>query len=256
MLLSRLPALALSLGLSLSLPAMAHFQELIPSAPALTQNRHLSLELTFTHPMAGGPVMPMQRPEAFGVIIAGGKAEDLSGQLQPLQRQGADAYRLDYQVRQPGDHLFYLSPATYWEPDENKLIRHYTKVVVDAFSNHQGWDTLVGFPTEIEPLTRPYGLWTGNLFRGRVLRHGSPLPFGEVEVEWRNDGSITAPTDAHQTQLIKADAAGVFAYALPRAGWWGFSALSKAEGREAAPDGTQVPVEEAGLIWIHARDMQ
>ena len=82
--------------------------------------------------------------------------------------------------------MFFIEPAPYWEPAEQKMIVHYTKVVVDAFGAEDGWDARVGFPVEIEPLARPYGLWTGNTFRGIVLREGKPVPFATVEVEYYN----------------------------------------------------------------------
>ena len=43
---------------------------------------------------------------------------------------------------------------------------------------------------------------------------------------------MKAPAGAFVTQLIKADGEGVFAYAMPRAGWWGFAAID--EGGEAS----------------------
>lgn len=55
--------------------------------------------------------------------------------------------------------------------------------------------------------------------------------------------------------MIKADAAGVFAYAMPRAGWWGFAALTERDVARAAPDGTPAAVEEGALIWVHATAM-
>jgi len=127
--------------------------------------------------------------------------------------------------------------------------------VVDAFGAEAGWDAMVGFPVEIEPLVRPYGLWTGNLFRGIVRKGGEPVPFAEVEVEWRNDGSVRPPADPFITQVIKADAAGVFAYAMPRAGWWGFAALVEGDRPMTNPDGELVPVEQGALIWVRTRDM-
>lgn len=255
----RLFATTLTLLVSLlSGPCRAHFQELIPSAANLTgaQGRTLTLALTFTHPMAQGPVMPMARPQAFGVLIGGDERRDLLASLTPVERQGQSAFDARFEVRRPADLVFYLAPRPYWEPAEGKYIRHYTKVVVDAFSGHRGWDALVGLPVEIEPLVRPYGLWTGNLFRGIVRKAGQPLPFAEVEVTWRNDGSIVPPTDAHRTQLIKADANGTFAYALPRAGWWAFAALTEADRPRPGPDGRPAPVEDGGVIWVNARDMR
>ena len=39
----------------------------------------------------------------------------------------------------------------------------------------------------------------------------------DIEVEGVNDGSVKPSADAFTTQVIKADAAGVFAYAMPKA---------------------------------------
>lgn len=243
--------------LGTSLTAAAHFQELIPSRDILTQQSggQLTLDLSFTHPMERGPVMPMGRPVRFGVVGPGGE-QDLRERLRPVERDGVRAYRADYRVGRPGDYLFYVEPAPYWEPAEGVMIVHYTKLVVDAFGGESGWQRELGLPVEIAPLSRPYGLWTGNLFRGVVKRDGQPVPFAEVEVEWRNDGSLTAPADAYVTQVIRADANGTFAYAMPRAGWWGFAALVEGQERLPNPDGKPVPVELGGLIWVHARDMR
>jgi cobalt/nickel transport protein len=111
-------------------------------------------------------------------------------------------------------------------------------------------------PVEIRPLVRPYGVWTGNVFRGVVLRNGKPVPFAEIEVEWMNDGSITPPSDAFITQVIKADASGAFSYAMPRAGWWGFAALVEGDKKMKSPTGKDVPVELGALMWVRAVDMK
>jgi cobalt/nickel transport protein len=237
--------------------AVAHFQTLIPSHDLLQADtpRQVQLDMRFTHPMQGGPAMDMGKPVRFGVLGPDGH-RDLRDALTPYQITGQTAYRADYRVTRPGDHLFYLQPAPYWEPAEGKMIEHFTKVVVDAFSGEPGWDRLVGFPVEIEPLTRPFGLWTGNLFQGVVRRDGEPVPFAQVEIEWLNDGSITPPADAYVTQVIKADANGTFGYALPRAGWWGFAALLEGPEKLRNPAGEPVPVEQGALIWVFARDMR
>jgi cobalt/nickel transport protein len=237
--------------------ASAHFQELIPASDIVADGaaRQVELQLSFTHPMARGPVMNMGVPKRFGVVSPHGR-EDLAGRLSPVTVDGKSAFRASYTLRRPGDHVFFVEPAPYWERGEGKMIIHYTKVVVSAFGAGEGWDRSVGFPVEIEPLVRPYGVWTGNLFRGVVRKDGKAVPFAEIEVEWRNDGSMSAPADAFVTQLIKADGAGVFSYAMPRSGWWGFAALLEADTPMRNPQGTAVPVELGALIWIHARDMK
>jgi cobalt/nickel transport protein len=248
--------LACSLG-SGAVPASAHFQELIPSEDNVTPegNRTVTLELTFTHPMARGPVMEMVKPKRFGVF-SDGKIQDLMGTLKPRKVAGKSAWQATHKLARPGNYAFFVEPAPYWEPAEKKMIIHYTKVIVDAFGAGEGWDRPVGLPVEILPLARPYGLWTGNVFRGVVVKDGKPVPNAEIEVEWRNDGSLRAPADAYETQVIRADSQGVFVYGLARAGWWGFAALIDGDMPMKNPQGQDAGVELGGLIWVRARDMK
>ena len=244
----------------LALPAslQGHFQVLIPSRDVFSaaDGRTVDLGILFTHPMENGPVMEMGVPKQFGVLAGGEKLDHLD-QLHPKTIDGKAAYSCQARLRRPGDHVFYLEPAPYWEPGEKKMIIHYTKVVVDFLGAETGWDALVGLPVEIEPLVRPYGLWTGNAFRGIVRHDGQPVPFATVEVEYLNaDENVAIPNDAFVTQTIKADAQGVFSYSIPRAGWWGFAALVDGPQPMAAPTGEKVDVELGGLIWVQTVDMK
>lgn len=247
------PAALLALGLPAA--ALAHFQEMIPSEDVVSEDsRMVRLEMTFTHPMERGPVMEMGAPVRFGVLWRG-KREDLRDRLQKRSVSGKSAYEATYDFKVPGDYVFFLEPAPYWEPAERKWLVHYTKVVVD-FGAGRGWDRLVGLPVEIEPRVRPYGLWTGNSFSGVVRRHGKPVPYASVEVEWRNDGSLKPPSEAFATQVVKADERGVFSYTMPRAGWWGFAALVNGDRPMKGPDGKPAPVELGGIIWVKTTDMK
>jgi len=237
--------------------AEAHFLVLLPSADVVEEpgSRSVELAIEFTHPMEGGPAMEMGPPRRFGVLVDG-KSYDLLGELVPRDVGGKTAYTASARLLRPGDHVFFIEPAPYWEPAERKMIIHSTKVVVDFLGAETGWDAMVGFPVEIEPLVRPYGLWTGNTFRGIVKREGRPVPFATVEVEYFNpDGRVRLPNDAFVTQVIKTDAQGVFSYSMPRAGWWGFAALVDGNEKMTAPDGLPVDVELGGLIWVKTVDM-
>jgi len=250
-----LTALALTLCAT---SAWAHFQVLIPSSDLVTAEgeRSVNLNILFTHPMECGPVMEMGEPKQFGVLV-GGRKKDLADTLQKRMLDGKTAYTASYTPKAPGDLVFYIEPAPYWEPAEQKMIVHYTKVVVNAFGEEESWDAMVGFPVEIEPLVRPYGLWTTNLFRGIVRKNGNPVPFAEIEVEfWNERDRVTPPADPFVTQVIKADANGVFSYSLPRAGWWAFAALMDGDGKMKNPDGADVDVELGALIWVKCLDMK
>lgn len=236
--------------------ALAHFQEILPSTDRFgPDSGAVTLDLVFTHPMDRGPTMDMKKPAKFGVVTGKGMI-DLLGTLTEAPHDGKAAWKATYTPAEPGAYTFFVEPQPYWEPAEDKSIIHYSKVIVDAFDWGSDWDRLVGLPVEIEPLTRPYGLWTGNVFSGVVRAKGEVVPFAEVEVEWVNDGSITPPGDAFVTQIVKADERGVFHYAMPRAGWWGFAALIEAGYTLPDPDGKEKSVELGGLIWVKAVDMK
>lgn len=243
-------ALALVAGLT---PAGAHFLEILPTEDVLPDGGAVQVDVVFTHPMARGPAMDLAKPKRVGVATAAGLV-DVTASLAAKPVDGKAAWTVTHALKQPGTVLFFVEPQPYWEPAERKFILHYAKVAVDGFASGEGWDRLVGTPVEIEPLVRPAGLWTGNLFRGIVRAQGKPVPFAEIEVEWVNDGTVTPPNEAFLTQVIKADGNGVFAYALPRAGWWGFAAL--VDGPQTkGPDGKPAQTELGGLIWVKATDM-
>jgi cobalt/nickel transport protein len=239
-------------GLGLALPAQAHFLEILPQADVLPEGGEVTLDLTFTHPFEGGPVMQMDRPAEVGVLM-GGEKTDLGSALVEAPKDGAMAWQMSHRLDTPGAAVFWVAPQPYWEPAEGAFIVHYAKVVVDSYASGEGWDEMVGLPVEIAPLTRPTGVWAGNLFSGVVTKAGEPVPHAEVEVEFVNDGRFEAPNEAFITQVIKADASGTFHYAMPFPGWWGFAALLEADSPMTSPEGDEMPVEEGALIWVHAQ---
>ena len=244
----------------------AHFGAIIPSDDIISQSDPmlLGLQLKFIHPMERH-YLEMVRPQAFGVLNRG-QVIDLLDTLQqrksrsPEQDSEFTYWSSDFRIKRPGDYTFYVAPQPYWEPSEDLYIVHFAKVCVNALGLSDGWDQPVGLETEIVPLTRPYGLWTNNLFSGQVLLKGKPAPFAEIEVEYLNESAenrsiVVPPEDPYITQVVKADANGVFHYAMPRAGWWGFSALSTADWT-LVHDGVAKGVEIGAVFWVHTRDMQ
>ncbi|MGB0682773.1 MAG: DUF4198 domain-containing protein [Magnetovibrionaceae bacterium] len=236
--------------------ASAHFLEVLPETSVLSSSepKPIGIDLTFTHPMAGGPVMTLARPKAVEVLAEGRKTSLLEN-LEKVERQGKEAYRLIHTPEGPGAHIYYVEPEPYWEPAEDAYIVHFTKTIVDAYDGGEGWDALVGAPVEIEPLTRPFGIWSGSVFSGRVLKDGEPFADSIVEVEYRGEGRFDLPSAAFETQELKTDGNGIFHVALPRAGWWGMAALVEAPTALESPDGRQVPLEWGGALWIEARDL-
>jgi cobalt/nickel transport protein len=196
-----------------------------------------------------GVGMELVKPKAFGVM-ANDQKTDLLATLKQIKVMEHTAWQSDYPIKKPGVYMFFMEPQAYWEPAEDCFIIHYTKTVVTAFGDDEGWDGEVGLKTEIVPLAKPFGLYAGNVFQGIVKLDGKPVPNAEVEIEFYNqDGKAKAPTEIMVTQTIKADGNGVFTYAVPKAGWWGFAALNTADYK-LPNDGQEKDVELGAVIWV------
>ena len=229
--------------------ALAHFGMLIPSAGSVADKKDASLTLTlsFSHPMEMVG-MPLAAPASFKVY-ADGTGEDLLPALKPAKVMEHEAWSAAYAVKKPGVYQFVMEPKPYWEPAEDCFIVHYTKTVVPAFGEEEGWDAPLGLKTEIVPLTRPFGNYAGNVFQGQVLLDGKPVAGAMVEVEFYNrDGKHEAPSEYMVTQVVKADERGVFTYGVPFAGWWGFAALNTADAK-MDHEGTPKDVELGAVLW-------
>lgn len=231
-------------------PALAHFGMVIPSDSMVMadDNRTIDVTISFSHPfeMIG---MDLEKPKSF-VVLENGQEKDLTPALAASKVMDHGAWKTAYAVKRPGVYVFCMTPEPYWEPMEDCFIIHYTKTVVAAFGIDDGWDAEAGLKTEIVPLSKPYALYSGNLFQGIVLLDGKPVPNAEVEVEYFNrEKKAVAPTDYMITQTIKADGNGVFSYAAPHAGWWGFAALNTADF-QIEKDGVKKDVELGAVIWV------
>ena len=240
--------LALAL-LSVCTLANAHFGSVIPDKQIVSDPKDSTLTITaaFNHTMEQAG-MTMEKPKNFSVIVDG-KKTDLTNTLQKTQVLDKDAWMTQYKVARPGCYKFVLEPQPYWEPAEDKFIIHYSKVMVPVFGVDDDWDAPTGAKTEILPLTRPFGNYVGNVFRGQVILNGKPAPDTMVEVEFYNvDHRIKAPNDIFITQQVKTDKNGVFSYAVPWEGWWGFAALNDADFK-IKKDGQDKDVELGAVLW-------
>ena len=251
-----IPVLILCFTFLTAAPVFAHFGMLIPSDSMVMQddNRTVNLKLSFSHPfeVVG---MEMVKPKVFSVV-ANSVKKDLLSKLKKIKVMGHTAWQVDYSIKRPGVYMFYMEPKPYWEPAEDCFIVHHTKTVVTAFGDDEGWDEEIGLKTEIVPLSKPFGLYAGNVFQGIVKLDGKAVPYAEVEVEYYNqDNRLKAPTDYMVTQTIKADQNGVFTYAAPKAGWWGFAALNPSD-KKMKYNGKEKDVELGAVIWVEFHDME
>ena len=247
--------LLLALVLGPAKASLAHFGVILPEKAMVMQGDHPNLELTlaFCHPFEQQG-MVMAKPKVFGVR-SGKEKTDLRNSLQETRVLGHEAWKIAYPLKKPGVYAFYVDPEPYWEATENKYIIHQTKTYVAAFGDEEGWDREVGLKAEIIPLTRPFGLYAGNVLQGVVKFKGKPVANADVEVEyWNADKKVTALNDYFITQVVKTDQNGIFTFAVPKAGWWGFAALTEEKQVIPHADGTKKDAEYGAVLWVQFID--
>jgi cobalt/nickel transport protein len=248
--------LVLSIALFFPLLLWGHFQVILPSKATVESQEDKKIELTyeFTHPFEQA-LMNMQKPLEAGVFYEG-KKQDMLSTFKEEKKEGMSFWKGSYVFKAPSTYQFYVIPKPYFEPAEGKFIQHQTKVIVDAFESSEGWDEPVGLKAEIIPFTRPYGLYSGNIFSAKVLYKGKPAKNVEVEVELYNDKHhFKAPTNSHVTQVVKTNENGVFHFVMPKSGWWGFAALID-DDVKISKDKKEYPVELGAVLWVHCEDMK
>lgn len=246
--LGKISAICLAGILLLAGAAEAHFGMVIPSRSMVLNNKDatVSVDVAFAHPFAANGMKMENAPELD--VWEGGNKSRLA--MTETEWLGTRAFRSEFSIKRPGVYILGMTPKPYYEPAEERFIIHYTKTVIGAFGYEEGYGNPIGQPVEIIPLTRPFGNYAGNIFSGVVLQGGTPLPGAPVEVEFFNkDGRYSAPNPYFETQVVHTDANGVFNFAVPWPGWWGFAAL--ATGPDKMEHGGELrEVELGGVIWL------
>jgi len=246
--------LFLSIVALITFPAqncLAHFGMVIPDKSIITQEKKSTqFNLAFAHPFENIG-MDLVKPKSFSVTTHG-QTTVLTTTLQPATFMKHNSWTTGFTFKKPGVYQFTMEPVPYWEPAEDVSIIHYTKTIIGAYGDDEGWDTPVGLPTEIIPILRPFGNYAGNSFTGQVLLDGTPVAAAKVEIEFYNENNtLQAPSDYHVTQVVKSDENGVFTFTCPHPGWWGFAALSEADYTIKDPEGNDKGVEIGAILWIY-----
>lgn len=258
-----------------SAAASAHFVVMYTPQTALVRAADLPFHLIFTHAFAGGPTMAMEKPQKFYYVKRAARHAmteevDLMPFLEAVDWQTGDtsvqAWKANIprdQVRSLGDYQFVVEPEPYFDEEEGLYIQQFAKVMVNVGGVPGNWYETLGLPAEIHALNKPYANWTGALFRGVVLSDGIPVPYAQVEVEYLNhpieaeeqrfaeQGLIDAPHPSLEAMVIMTNETGEFSFAMPKAGWWGFAALSV--GPEYEYEGQ--PLSQDAILWVQATDL-
>lgn len=260
-------ASCLAVGMLASSSALAHFQLLQIDDYMHNRGGTVTVNMPFTHPSHGGPMMDMQAPESFSVTHRG-KTTDLTETLTSLTWQGPDseavAYQAQAKLRGLGDYTFHLVPAPYLETSEDAYIQQFTKTIVNVGGLPTGWSAVSNAPAEIVPDQMPYAVYAGGLFSGVVMANGEPKAGVDVEVELinhvvnaDNTGFVDQPLVEYPREnlniiTLRTDENGRFFFGVPVAGYWGFAALGV--GHKKTYKGKSL--SQDAVLWIQAHELK
>ena len=246
----KIACMAVALFMCLSGRAEAQFSMLIPSSSTVMEDKESSLKLDvflrLSHGDAGPGYAAAQVPDHYQGREGGRSQGDAQSRLPSSG------------IRPGGLSMRSNSPACTSLPWSLPPISIPRKTASSSTIPRlswlllatKGWDVPLGLKMEIIPLTRPFANYSGNIFQGRVLLDGKPVPGAEVEVEYYNrDDAYTIPNVYFMTQVIKTDENGVFTYCAPWPGWWGFAAL-KTDRKKMEHQGALKDVELGAVIWM------
>ncbi|OAN11262.1 nickel transporter [Photobacterium jeanii] len=256
-------ALVSAATLSFSAASHAHFQMVYTPDMQLDKPATLDMKLVFGHPMENGHVMDMEKPEQFFVQFKD-KRTDLMSKLKEISWQGpenkAKAFQADVKVQRNGDYIFAVVPTPYYEKNEDIYIQQITKSFVNKGAMPTGWEEPLGLKTEIVPLNKPYQVFAGGTFSGKVISDGKPVAGAECEIEFVNTevklkenafGKENYREEPKSAIVAFTDDNGVFTFGIPKAGTWGFACLgagpdTEYKGKELSQD---------AVIWVEAKEL-
>jgi cobalt/nickel transport protein len=245
----------LTLGLALLIvapAAWAHYPMLL-TGPAVIQRGDV-VKITYTngHPYADDR-FPPPAPERVGVYLPGRtKMRDLIAAVTSGGTAELPTWHLEHRPKRAGDYIYSWHCGMFFEkPSRN--VEDYAKLVIhvsDGTGAQVGWDRAIGDPLEIVPLTRPYSVPVGGLFRAQVLLSEQPFAAANVEAEtWGDPATKTDSDYLPDTRFnVKTDPNGVFGLALPKAGWW---VISCATDGGPGEQGQQRGVAQRATFWVH-----
>lgn len=260
----RTSLLALTVGLGLA-AAPTHgqaepnliLQEILPSRDVVTGGDPTAIAFDLNLTVRGeADAVVNPGPADFGVF-QDGRMVSLAGKVsksEPETAGGVPRFTAGIDMAGGADQVFYATSAPVWDTTRGRIMRQYAKTVVAGHSaDMPGWDAILGLPIEIVPLTQPYGLRAGAVFRGVLLNDGMPVPFSRVDVvhvDAPEDDMAWPPTDV----VVKTDANGTFAVSLPGDGWWAMRAPFADVGAIDDPAGNKAPTERAAVFWLYANE--
>lgn len=228
----------------------AHFLVMLPSSEVVEkQNEVVKFDISLMHTFSMS-YMNIKKPIQLGVYVNGQK-HNLLNTIKPAKIGGKDGYKFEYKFNREGLYTFYMEPDYYFEPSEEVMLKHYAKVMIESLGISDDYYKPIGLRAEIVPMAKPFGLFTGNVFKGKVLFEGKPVKNCSVEVSYYNKAHYAEATKDSSIQAVRTDENGEFVIGLPMAGWWAMNAIIPND-EKAEHNGKKYDVEIGATMLLKA----
>lgn len=236
--------------------ADGHFGILLPEQAAVRRGEPVTLRYSTGHPYEC-QIVDTAAPEKAAVILPDGKTR-VPLEARPVQVDGPEGgkitvQQLTFTPSERGDHWVVVTTPLHFDEHAGGFVQDELKALVRV-QVQKGWDNASGQSIELLPLTRPYGLEPGHVFKAQARLKGKPLADAEVEIERYNaKPPQEIPEDeALITQAVKTDVNGYVVCTLDQPGWWGVMVTTEDGMREK--DGKQWPVIRRGILWVKVEE--
>ena len=245
--------------------AFAHFEVLYTPSVEVESGNEVRISSFFAHPFDGEPLMNQNLKESF--VIHKGQRTNLewttvNWSTKSTKGQGADIILGGATFRSGGDYAVFAVSQPYFEESEDLYIQQIMKLLINKGGFETDWkDRVAEGYTEIIPLSNPYAMTKGQIFRAKVVdAEGNPVVGAQVEVRLLNypvnqakhtfTGKPRTKDDKRGDNSVITDDNGVFAFVPQVAGYWGFVALFS--GNDKEHNGKEL--EQSAVIWISVEE--
>lgn len=203
-------------------------------------------------------------PETALIVGPDAKQHHVSKDFEKTKIKGGEgqdvtAYKLRFTPAERGDYTVIVQTPPIWMEEEKEFYQDTVRVVLHVQAQ-KNWDTDLGPAFRMVPLTRPYGLYSGMVFRARVLDRGlqtepKPAPWRNVNVfveRYNAKPPKELPDDELITFTSKTDANGILTCSFPTAGWW--SVTAQVDGGRRDHNGRAYPVRKRATTWVFVHE--
>jgi uncharacterized GH25 family protein len=230
--------------------ADAHYHMLLTDKNSVKTGEEVVITYQFGHPYEH-QLFDTLPPASAAIYRPDGTLLDVKMNLKKVEvasekDKKVTAYELTFTPEQRGDHIVvFTSPEVAIEGEKLPIV-DTAKVVVHV-QTQNGWERRSAHnnnqAVDLTPLTRPYGLRAGMIFRAVFVEvHGErrgqnseaprPIRGAAVEVEHFNpQPPKQLPPDEHTTYTARTDDNGIMASTLPDPGWWAVTAIRPTDKR-------------------------